>query len=152
MKNLFLITLSILLLASCGKTPQNGNLDGQWIMQEMYSKKDVNSTEYIKADRANPTIWNVSLSMILISTPGTNHNDQTGTTTCKMIYKGDKLSITHTFIHHRTEDLLITDPNTTCLESVGIRGNACDYRVVKLNSSHLTLCSSRDSLIFRKKH
>ena len=68
MKNLFLITLSILLLASCGKTPQNGNLDGQWIMQEMYSKKDVNSTEYIKADRANPTIWNVSLSMILIST------------------------------------------------------------------------------------
>ena len=134
------------------KTPQNGNLDGQWIMQEMYSKKDVNSTEYIKADRANPTIWNVSLSMILISTPGTNHNGQTGTTTCKMIYKGDKLSITHTFIHHRTEDLLITDPNTTCLESVGIRGNACDYRVVKLNSSHLTLCSSRDSLIFRKKH
>ena len=111
MKNLFLITLSILLLASCGKTPQNGNLDGQWIMQEMYSKKDVNSTEYIKADRANPTIWNVSLSMILISTPGTNHNGQTGTTTCKMIYKGDKLSITHTFIHHRTEDLLITDPN-----------------------------------------
>ena len=70
----------------------------------------------------------------------------------RFVHDGDRLSVTQTYVHFRDRDELITDPSTTLLEVVGIRGSASDYRIALLNSSRLTLCSQLDSLVFVKLH
>ena len=65
-------------------------------------------------------------------------------------HSGNRLHVTHTYIHHRAEDILITDPATTQLEHVGIRGCSSSFEVKCLTSKRMVLCSERDSLVFRK--
>lgn len=154
MKKIILLSLTAL-CASCGKTPTNGHLDGQWFMTERYCKANISAPDYSEAMgnlREQPVIWNISLQLMEIITPGFMHNSVTDRTTGRIVYNDDKLAVTQTYVHFRDRDSLITEPNTTCLESVGIRGNSATFRIATLTSSQLTLCSDMDSLIFRKKH
>lgn len=143
------------LWTACGKTPTNGDLDGQWFLTEKYYKAEKHAKNYI-ATQEEPqeytVIWNISLQLLEIATPGFAHNGVTSHTMGRIVYSSDKLAITQTYVHFRDRDSLITDPQTTCLETVGIRGNSENFRIAKLTSSRLTLCSDTDSLIFKKKH
>lgn len=154
MKKLILLSLTAL-CTSCGKTPVNGNLDGQWFMTERYCKASISAPDYSEAMgnlQEQPVIWNISLRLLEIITPGYTHNSVTDRTTGRIVYEGDKLAVTQTYVHFRDRDSLITEPGTTCLESVGIRGNSANFRIATLSSSQLILCSDMDSLIFKKKH
>ncbi len=154
MKHFLFCLVAGLILASCEKTPANGDLDGEWILQEIHSKASASQPEYSEYSdkRATPVFWNVALQLVGINTPGVLHNGKTEDTMCRFVYAQNRLSITHTYVHYRDRDSLLTDPSTRILENVGIRGNATDYRVVRLTSSRLVLCSPLDSLVFRKKH
>lgn len=149
-----LLLLPALLLAGCGKTPVNGELDGQWIMTGMYSKSAPADEAYAE-DRGGenlPVVWNVSRSLLEIVSPNRAHNLKTDRTVCRFVCSGGRLAVTQAYVHFRDRDSLVSDPDTRIFETVGIRGNAAEFRIVRLTSSRMTLCSQLDSLVFVKKH
>ena len=139
-------------LASCGKTPMNGDLDGMWRLTEMHSKPTADAPTYslqavLEAQRI---FWNFQLRLICIQNHDGLANSETNETVARFEHSGNRLHVTHTYIHHRAEDILITDPATTQLEGVGIRGCSSSFEVKCLTSKRMVLCSERDSLVFRK--
>lgn len=155
MKRIFYLLATLPLWMACEKTPMNGDLDGEWILQEIHSKAKPNDLQYNHQHidkRQSPVFWNVALQLIGINTPTELHNGKTNDTFCRFAYNGNQLSITETYVHFRDRDSLLTDPNTQLLAGVGIRGNASDFRISRLSGSQLILCSAMDSLVFRKKH
>lgn len=147
---LFICSLSMLMFA-CGKTPQNGALDGKWRLYEIHSKTQPTESTYAVAKdvRADNIYWSFQLNLLSITSAETL-NGHTNETVARFAYEGDHLAVTQTYVHFRDRDSLLTDPNTAALETVGIRGNASNFRIAQLSGSRLTLCSERDSLVFRK--
>lgn len=139
-------------LASCDKTPMNGDLDGMWRLTEMHSKPTADAPTYslqavLEAQRI---FWNFQLRLLSIQNHDGLANSETNETVARFEHSGNRLHVTHTYIHHRAEDILITDPATTQLEGVGIRGCRSSFEVKCLTSTRMVLCSERDSLVFRK--
>lgn len=144
---LFLLTLVL----SCDKLPSNGDLDGKWMLEHSYVRSTPEASFDVHTDRRTESIsWNFQLDLLSIVSHAI-HNGETTETVARFSVNGDRLDITKTYIHYRDRDVELTDPNTTCLEGVGIRGYADSYRIVSLSSGHLILCSDTDSLIFAKK-
>ena len=139
-------------LASCDKTPMNGDLDGMWRLTEMHSKPTADAPTYsLQADlRAQRIFWNFQLRLLSIQNHDGLANSETNETVARFEHSGNRLHVTHTYIHRRAEDILITDPATTQLEGVGIRGCSSSFEVKCLTSKRMVLCSERDSLVFRK--
>ena len=139
-------------LASCDKTPMNGDLDGMWRLTEMHSKTTADAPTYsLQADLgAQRIFWNFQLRLLSIQNHDGLANSETNETVARFEHSGNRLHVTHTYIHHRAEDILITDPATTQLEHVGIRGCSSSFEVKCLTSKRMVLCSERDSLVFRK--
>lgn len=139
-------------LASCDKTPMNGDLDGMWRLTEMHSKPTADAPTYsLQADlRAQRIFWNFQLRLLSIQNHDGLANSETNETVARFEHSGNRLHVTHTYIHRRAEDILITDPATTQLEHVGIRGCSSSFEVKCLTSKRMVLCSERDSLVFRK--
>lgn len=139
-------------LASCDKTPMNGDLDGMWRLTEMHSKPTADAPTYsLQAVLgAQRIFWNFQLRLLSIQNHDGLANSETNETVARFEHSGNRLHVTHTYIHHRAEDILITDPATTQLEHVGIRGCSCSFEVKCLTSKRMMLCSERDSLVFRK--
>lgn len=157
MKNLRtfpILFISILfIVAACYKLSDNGDLDGRWKLQQIYSKASPEEAHYtLPLDaQADNIYWNFQLNLLAITS--TNPlNGHTGETTARFSYTPSHLSVTQTYIHYRDRDSLITDPATTSLTRLGIRGNATDYRIERLNKTSLILCSAYDSLVFYKAH
>ena len=139
-------------LASCDKTPMNGDLDSMWRLTEMHSKPTADAPTYslqavLEAQRI---FWNFQLRLLSIQNHDGLANSETNETVARFEHSGNRLHVTHTYIHHRAEDILITDPATTQLEHVGIRGCSSSFEVKCLTSKRMVLCSERDSLVFRK--
>lgn len=139
-------------LASCDKTPMNGDLDGMWRLTEMHSKPTADAPTYslqavLEAQRI---FWNFQLRLLSIQNHDGLANSETNETVARFEHSGNRLHVTHTYIHRRAEDILITDPATTQLEGVGIRGCSSSFEVKCLTSKRMVLCSERDSLVFRK--
>lgn len=139
-------------LASCDKTPMNGDLDGMWRLTEMHSKPTADAPTYslqavLEAQRI---FWNFQLRLLSIQNHDGLANSETNETVARFEHSGNRLHVTHTYIHRRAEDILITDPATTQLEHVGIRGCSSSFEVKCLTSKRMVLCSERDSLVFRK--
>ena len=139
-------------LASCDKTPMNGNLDGMWRLTEMHSKPTADAPTYslqavLEAQRI---FWNFQLRLLSIQNHDGLANSETNETVARFEHSGNRLHVTHTYIHRRAEDILITDPATTQLEGVGIRGCSSSFEVKCLTSKRMVLCSELDSLVFRK--
>lgn len=139
-------------LASCDKTPMNGDLDGMWRLTEMHSKPTADAPTYsLQAVLGTQRIfWNFQLRLLSIQNHDGLANSETNETVARFEHSGNRLHVTHTYIHHRAEDILITDPATTQLEHVGIRGCSSSFEVKCLTSKRMVLCSERDSLVFRK--
>ena len=139
-------------LASCDKTPMNGDLDGMWLLTEMHSKPTADAPTYsLQAVLgAQRIFWNFQLRLLSIQNHDGLANSETNETVARFEHSGNRLHVTHTYIHHRAEDILITDPATTQLEGVGIRGCSSSFEVKCLTSKRMVLCSERDSLVFRK--
>lgn len=139
-------------LASCDKTPMNGDLDGMWRLTEMHSKPTADAPTYslqavLEAQRI---FWNFQLRLLSIQNHDGLANSETNETVARFEHSGNRLHVTHTYIHRRAEDILITAPATTQLEHVGIRGCSSSFEVKCLTSKRMVLCSERDSLVFRK--
>lgn len=146
------LLLGVATLASCDKTPMNGDLDGMWRLTEMHSKPTADAPTYslqavLEAQRI---FWNFQLRLLSIQNHDGLANSETNETVARFEHSGNRLHVTHTYIHHRAEDILITDPATTQLEHVGIRGCSSSFEVKCLTSKRMVLCSERDSLVFRK--
>lgn len=153
-RHLPLITLSLLPLStflSCSKLSDNGDLDGRWRLQEIYTKLQPSDTHYSATPytdkRPSQIYWNFQQKLLWI-TSVENLNHFTDATTARFIFSGNTLSLTHTYIHYRDRDSLLTDPSTSNLDSLGIRSNQCKYEIKKLTSTRLILCSEQDSLVF----
>ncbi|MGM9694531.1 MAG: lipocalin-like domain-containing protein [Alloprevotella sp.] len=150
-RNFFPFLLLLSLFLSCDKMPTNGDLDGKWMLEHSFVRSAPDASFDVHADRRSESIsWNFQLDLLSIRSDA-NHNGETAESIARFAVSGDRLDITKTYIHYRDRDVELTDPNTICLESVGIRGNADSYRIVTLSSGHLILCSDTDSLIFAKK-
>lgn len=156
MKHLRILPLlisMILITAACAKLSDNGNLDGRWRLQSIHSKTSAEQAHYTaSADtRADNIYWNFQLNLLSI-TSAAPLNGHTGETTARFSYTPSRLSVTKTYIHYRDRDSLIVDPTTTSLERLGIRGNATDFHIERINKTSLILCSASDSLVFYKAH
>ena len=155
MKRILYLLATLPLWVACDKTPVNGDLDGEWILQEIHSKTSPSDMQYNHKHtdkRQSPTFWNVAQQLIGINTPLELHNGKTNDTFCRFAYSGNRLNITDNYVHYRDSDSLLTDSSIQLLTEVGIRGNATTFEIKRLSGSQLILCSEMDSLIFRKKH
>lgn len=128
-------------------------MDGRWQLLRIYSKADANAPHYdLEQDKAAQQVyWSIQLDLLSI-TSSENLNGHTPETVARFTYAPPQFSITKAYIHYRDRDSLITDPLSTSLTPIGIRGNATDYRIVRLNKTTLILCSAQDSLVFYKAH
>lgn len=155
MRTLIIITLFILALSSCSKLTDNGALDGKWRLCEMYTKPQTEKSQYIATnltDRKSAIIfWNIQLQLISISS-NEKLNGYTNNTVARFSYNGTSLHVGPIYIHYRDRDSLLTDPAITTLVPLGIRSNATNFSIKRLNSTTMILCSQHDSLIFHKTH
>ena len=153
-KHLLLVCgLAIMGATSCSKLSTNGPIDGMWRLEEMYSKPFSTCnyySEYIDK-RSEGIYWKFQLNLLSITSTAML-NGHTTETVARFNYDKDRLQITKTYIHFRDRDSLLTDANTSILQSIGIRGNASNYGIKRLTSSCMILCSENDSLVFYKLH
>lgn len=152
-----LLTISIFCLAiggvwtSCDKLSDNGDLDGMWQLREMHTKASTDDATYSQATdkRAEKIYWSFQLDLLSITSEA-SLNGFTGETVARFTYSGERLEVTETYIHYRDRDSLLTDPETTELEALGIRGNTGSFAVSQLSKHSMILCSDTDSLVFKK--
>lgn len=145
------IATTLCLIPSCEKATDNGLIDGMWNLREIYSKLSTDATKYTEYTdcRSKGIYWRFQLNLLYITSKEAL-NGHTGETTARFNFTDSHLDITSTYVHYRDRDSLLTDPTTTELEALGIRGNATSYDVVRLTSHNLILRSASDSLIFHK--
>lgn len=147
--------LSGSLVTSCGKTPMNGKLDGEWIMQGKYSKPSAEAAAY--SEVTHPQLfWNVSLRLMTITGPDA-HNTVSWLTSCRFVYEGNKLAITEAYLNDRGgyRDIPVTpemEEANARLRTFGLYSLPTHFRIHRLTSSEMILCSEMDSLVFRKRH
>lgn len=141
------------LLASCEKKSDNGPIDGAWVMQEHYTRAadtpDAGYTVNTGVSNA-PTIWSFQLNLLSIRTPYAMHNGFTPESVARFNLSGSELTVGPIYIHFRDRDSLMTSPDAAGFETVGVQTPETHFRVPVLTSSRMVLCSSRDSLVFRK--
>ncbi len=140
-------------LAACSKLSDNGKIDGKWRLENIYQKASTNALHYSNEQNLMPdnVYWNIQLNLLSVTSTSL-HNGHTNETIARFAYDGNHLQLTQTYVHFRDRDSLLTDPSTTLLQGVGIRGNACNYIIRRLTSSSMVLCSEMDSLVFYKLH
>lgn len=149
---LFILSVCSASLLSCAKLSHNGDLDGKWFLLEMHSKPSEQAPHYTEfQDKKGEGIyWIFQLNVLNIRTMIYAENPLSTDIIARFHHADRFLNVGPTYVHFRERDSLLTDPNITLLEPIGIRGNASTYRVEELNSSRMVLCSPRDSLIFKK--
>jgi len=151
MKQTFmLLAATLCLLLSCGKTPENGALDGMWQLMET-SEVQADGTYAAPVSRkADGIYWNFQLQLLMIHSQNDLLNGHTFDTAARFRFTGSKLEITQTYIHFDNRDSLLTDPATQALEPLGIRGNAAAYDIEQLDGKRMVLVSKDFRLVFRK--
>lgn len=150
---LAITAIGMLLATACSHVSRNGLIDGRWRLHEIHSKTTPTDAYYTAQKKSvlnNCIYWSFQLDLLQI-TSSLAHNGQTNKTFARFNYEGDKLAVYSPYAHLYDHDIPITDPNIS-LESVGIRGHEAKFRIVRINSSSLILCSDMDSLVFRKLH
>lgn len=150
---LAITAIGLLLATACSHVSRNGLIDGRWRLHEIHSKVTPTDAYYTAQKKyvLNDRIyWSFQLDLLQI-TSSLAHNGQTNKTFARFNYESDKLAVYSPYAHLYDHDIPITDPNIS-LESVGIRGHEANFRIVRINSSSLILCSDMDSLVFRKLH
>lgn len=153
MKHIITIFVVVLLaLSACDKTPKNGLLDGQWQLMEMATKTTPDAIDYTEVTnkKSERIFWRFQLDLLSIYTQLGNLNGHTGFSTARFQHANGQLNVAPTYIHFNNRDSLLTDPNTTALLPMGIRGNAANFKVEVLNSKKMVLTSQTDRLTFRK--
>lgn len=145
MKQYFLYILAIpFLLNSCQKTPINGDLDGQWCLLDQYTRTSSDSDYSNHYDKRSECIyWAFQLQLLSL-------RNTTAEFMARFAHSENRLIIDKIYIHGRDNDELITDANTTIFESVGIRSNATNFDIRRLDGSSLILTNDTDSLVFKK--
>ena len=146
---LAITAIGLLLTTACSHVSRNGLIDGRWRLHEIHSKATQTDAYYTAQKKNvldNRIYWSFQLDLLQI-TSALAHNGQTNKTFARFNYEGVYSPHAHLYDH----DIPITDPNIS-LESVGIRGHEAKFRIVRINSSSLILCSDMDSLVFRKLH
>ena len=129
-KNLFFPFLSLLLFISCSKEPINGNLDGQWEVENVVPLP----TSIIIKERL---FYNFSLHVCMLSYYG-------GTLGfASMNYQGDTLTL-----NFKDE---APDGDLKALPQYGILHNPVTFKVEFTDSHHLILKNS-ESTVFLVKH
>ena len=140
------------LTGGCEKMSDNGPIDGLWMMEKHYTRaasaEGLPYSEVVDVE-GKGIVWAFQLNLLSMRSNGV-HNGLTDESVARFSLEGNVLQVGPTYIHFRDRDSLLTDPHTTCLEEVGIRGNAARFRVHTLNSKRMVLCSERDSLVLRK--
>lgn len=150
--HLLLLLTAMLTASSCEKMSDNGKLDGMWHLQQICSRtQNAVSAGYTEHQDVSDAgiYWAFQLQLLQISS-NAFLNGETGETMARFNCTDTRLDITSTYIHYRDRDELITDAQTQCLAPLGIRGNACSFRIERLTDHHMVLCSDRDSLVFQK--
>ena len=150
---LAITAISLLLITACSHVSRNGLIDGRWRLHEIHSKATPADTRYTAQNKNvldDRIYWSFQLDLLQI-TSALAHNGQTNKTFARFNYEGDKLAVYSPYAHLYDHDFPITDPNIS-LECVGIRGHEAKFRIVRINSSSLIMCSNIDSLVFRKLH
>ena len=154
MNKYILTTLLIILnyLAACNKMPDDNHLDGQWQLMEIQQEKETKDSLFSQVENKKDSLiyWRIHMDMLFIHTHKALLNGYTNDTAAKFIHKNNHLNITSTYIHWDSRDSLLTDPNTTILEPMGISGNAEDFVIEKLNKNQMVLVSGTKKLVFRK--
>lgn len=150
---LAITAIGLLLITACSHVSRNGLIDGRWRLHEIHSKATPADTRYTAQNKNvldDRIYWSFQLDLLQI-TSALAHNGQTNKTFARFNYEGDKLAVYSPYVHLYDHDTPITDPSIS-LESVGIRGHEAKFRIVRINSSSLIMCSNIDSLVFRKLH
>lgn len=151
MKYIHLILILLALThASCDKTPENGDLDGQWQLMSMEARGNADAPITYTDTKDQHIYWRFQLRLLMIHTVGAMLNGHTYDTACRFEKSGNTLAITQTYIHTLNRDSLITDPASTSLAPVGIRGNAETFSIEKLDGKQMVLHSDHHRLVFRK--
>lgn len=149
----FLLISFIPSIHSCSKLSDNGDLDGKWQLLEMYSKTTESAANYTEFEnKADKRIyWMFQMELLNIRSWTRLENVLGEDIMARFAHNGNEMRVGPTYVHFRERDSLLTDPSTTLLEPVGIRGNAANFQIKVLNSKSMILCSEKDSLIFKKK-
>lgn len=149
---LSIFVVIMLALTACDKLPKNGELDGQWQLMEMATKTAPDATEYAQVTnkKSERIFWRFQLDLLNIYTQLGNLNGHSGFSVARFKHANGKLDIAPTYIHFENRDSLLTDPSTTALLPMGIRGNAANFTVEELNSERMVLTSPMERLTFRK--
>lgn len=150
---IFIVSLFMMtLFPSCTKLSNNGPIDGKWFLTSMYSKTNEESPHYTEFHNKQEEgiYWIFQLNLLNIRTMIYAENYLSTDIIARFNVNSDMLQVGPTYVHFRERDSLLTDPNTTLLEPIGIRGISSTYKIVELNSNNMILCSSKDSLVFRK--
>ena len=148
-----ILLIATMFIPSCSKISDNGDLDGKWHLIEMYSKNTPTEASYTQKHETygKGIYWMFQLDLLNIITREIPENVYSRDIIARFNHSGNQLHITETYVHFRERDSLLTDPSTTLLEPVGIRGNATTFNIKELNSSKMILTSPFDSLVFKKK-
>ncbi len=151
MKYIHLILIFLTLTcASCDKMPENGELDGQWQLMSMGTRNNADASPTYTDTKGQRIYWRFQLRLLMIHTAGAMLNGHTYDTACRFEKSGNTLAITQTYIHTLNRDSLITDPASTSLAPVGIRGNTETFSIEKLDGKQMILQSDHHRLVFRK--
>lgn len=125
MRQLLLLLWGLILFVGCGKLPINGDLDGQWQIQEIrYTDGRVETPE-----RAYYCVQLHTITLRQVNGP-----NQTG----NMVYEGDQLSL----------DMPLSDASD--LRVFGLDDTKETFTVTELSSSRLVLTSDYARISFRK--
>lgn len=128
-------------LQSCDKTPQNGELDGFWLLVESGKPE-------ARPRKADKVTWAVQLDLISVRSP-----EELGPGTKEAVFrfnhKGGQLTLTEGFAHYRDHDDRM-EAVTEGLRNAGIGALPETYRVDRLDGERMVLVSATDSLVFRK--
>lgn len=148
--------LALLSLCACDKTPENGDLDGLWRLEERYTRPDGASAYSVSADMSDAKIfWAFQLKLLDIKASGTLPQATPAEVFARFSHTDNTLAVTETYLHERAADTPITDDTQIDgqpidLSPLGLRSHTDLFRIVRLDSRRMTLCSPTDSLVFKK--
>ena len=149
MKKIFhyLFLFIILCVASCSKLPCNDDLDGQWQLMQINTKAEPSDSTYtLQQQKKNDRVyWCFQLDLLMVQ-----ETTETPWIYARFNHDNGYLDITSIYKNNRPEDSLITDPNTTMLEPIGISGNAETFKVEKLSRKEMILTTKIKQLVFKK--
>lgn len=148
--------LALLSLTACDKTPENGALDGMWRLEEMHSRPAGSAAYSEPRDAATADVyWSFQLKLLDIKSNGTRPDATPAEVMARFTHTGGTLSVTSTYLHGRSTDTPVTadtqyNGQPIDLRPLGLDGCTATFRVVRLDSRRMTLCSDSDSLLFKK--